>query len=183
MEYYKFTVDGKQFKPGYIIYVIRVCSEERECFYYVGQTGDRKHITARPPFRRLSGHLEELRKSTQNQLYKGIIERVLCIEINRDEKYSAEVKRKVSDFLEKSGVDMHVFSIKEFPESVETEKHKENVRYVEDIEKNLIQLVAKKLGDDVLLNKKRHKPSGDQSAKNIASEILDKISAELVKKI
>lgn len=183
MEYYKFSVEGKQFKPSYIIYVIRVCSDKGENFFYVGQTGDRNHITARPPFRRLSGHLDELNKSTQNQLYKGILEKILHVKTSRDEKYTAEIKRKVAIFLEKSGIDMHVFSIMDFPELVESNVHKENVRYIEDVEKNLIELVIKEIGEQALLNKKRHKPSGDKNSQKIASEIMAKIKGELVKKI
>lgn len=172
MEHYKFTIEGKQFKPSYIIYIIRVSSVDGGNYFYVGQTGDRKHITARPPFRRLAGHLDEINKSTQNQLYKGILEKILNIHVPKEEKYTKEIKRKVSGFLEESGIEMFVVSVKEFPKDIKEKEHKENVRHVEDIEKNVIKKFVEKFGSKCLLNKKYHEPSGNSDSSNVADAIF-----------
>ena len=78
---------------------------------------------------------------------------------------------------------MLVFSIMDFPESIESEIYKENVRHIENIEKNVIEMLVGKLGGHALLNKKLHKPDDDPKAKQIASEIFDQIKEELPNKI
>jgi hypothetical protein len=172
MDSYKITLNGRQFKKGYLIYVIRLTDGEGNTFYYIGQTGDRNHLTARPPFRRLAGHLEDQKSSTQNQLYKGIVEQILNLEINPNEKYSSEVKDKVSDYLENSTIEMEVFNVIDFPREIDREQHKINVRKVEDIEKNLVQMAINAAGKSRVLNKKVHSPSGDDSNSDVASKIF-----------
>ena len=60
------TVDGQLFRRQYLLYVLAV-DNNLDQFCYVGQTGDWKYITARPPFHRLAAHLEDSGRSTQNQ--------------------------------------------------------------------------------------------------------------------
>jgi len=47
-------LSGAQFRRAYLLYVIEICHEQ-ERYFYVGQTGDNRYITARPAFRRFQG--------------------------------------------------------------------------------------------------------------------------------
>lgn len=73
-----FTIElkGEQFRRGYLLYIIEI-RHNIDTFYYIGQTGDNHYVTARPAFRRLSGHFEDSGNSTQNQLYKYIASIIL----------------------------------------------------------------------------------------------------------
>ena len=107
MEYFKIQIAGNQFVQAYLIYIIEVLHPDYETHYYVGQTGDRDHRTARPAFRRLSGHLSDQGHSRENQLYRAIISRILGLEQPMTGKFDAEVKSQVSNFLKASTIEMH----------------------------------------------------------------------------
>ncbi len=64
------SLKSEWFKMGYYVYVV-VMTYRKQRYFYIGMTGDRKHITARSPFYRMSGHFM-LGKSTQNQIIKGL---------------------------------------------------------------------------------------------------------------
>lgn len=72
LEHTTISFKPEWFQSGYYVYVLTVKHEDKGTFYYVGQTGDRKHNSARSPFYRLMGHFSPY-KSTDNQLVKGII--------------------------------------------------------------------------------------------------------------
>lgn len=38
--------NSEWFKSGYYVYVLSISHMEKGMFYYIGQTGDRKHIAA-----------------------------------------------------------------------------------------------------------------------------------------
>ncbi len=61
------TLDGRVFRRQYLIYVIELINGS-EKYFYVGQTGDRKYTTARPPVRRFMGHLEDIGTSTPSKV-------------------------------------------------------------------------------------------------------------------
>ena len=63
------------FKVGYYVYIV-VIEYRNNNYYYVGMTGDRKYETARSPFYRMGGHLSQLQSSTQNQIIKGLKEKL-----------------------------------------------------------------------------------------------------------
>lgn len=66
------------FQSGYYVYVLTIKHKDKRTFYYVGQTGDRKHNSARSPFYRLMAHFSPY-TSTDNQLVKGIIGNSLIV--------------------------------------------------------------------------------------------------------
>ena len=76
MEKFSLKLEGQHFKRQYLLYIIEI-THGNDKHYYVGQTGDHNYTTARPAFRRLAGHLEDLGGSTQNQIYRFIAEIVL----------------------------------------------------------------------------------------------------------
>ena len=53
---------GTHFRRAYLLYAIEICHNQ-DRYFYIGQTGDNNYITARPPIRRLSGHLEDVGQS------------------------------------------------------------------------------------------------------------------------
>lgn len=63
-------LDPLWFVMGYYVYVV-VMKYEGSNRFYIGMIGDRKHLTARSPFYRMTGHFM-LGGSTQNQIIKGI---------------------------------------------------------------------------------------------------------------
>ncbi len=70
-----FGLTGELFRRRYLLYVVEL-SHSSSQYFYVGQTGDTRVITARPVFRRLAAHLED-RKSTQNQVYQYVAHEIL----------------------------------------------------------------------------------------------------------
>ena len=62
------------FKSAYYVYVLKIVHETKGHFFYIGQTGDRNHISARSPFYRLMGHYNtyNFSKGTDAQLVKGL---------------------------------------------------------------------------------------------------------------
>jgi len=151
MESYKIIIDGKeQFRNLYSIYIVEIESKGFDKYFYIGQTGDRAHKSARPPFYRLSGHLNTQEKSTENQIYKGIVEQIL--KLNWEKK--DEVKEKANNFLINSIITMTVYPIFEYKYNIESNLHKENRRKVEEIENLLLLRYIKKYGREYILNKK-----------------------------
>lgn len=71
-------LQGEQFRRAYLLYIVEIC-HGKEKYYYVGQTGDNRYITARPAFRRLAAHFEDTGNSTQNQVYRYIVGTILGI--------------------------------------------------------------------------------------------------------
>jgi hypothetical protein len=175
MDYYKISIAGKQFEKHYLIYIIQLRHQSKKTYYYVGQTGDRNYKTARPAFRRLAGHLEDQGYSTQNQLYKAIVEQILKKNPGAKKSFSNELKAEVSSYLVQSDIDMYVFPVLQFDECVDYGLHRQNVVYVENVEKFLIQKMIDRLGADKILNKKKDRPASIDNAEAVAEEILNMV--------
>jgi hypothetical protein len=151
MENYKIIIDGKkQFKNSYLIYIIEIEYNCIDKYFYIGQTGDRNHKSARPPFFRLSGHLNQQEKSTENQIYKGIVEQILKLDWNNKD----DLRIKVNNFLINSIITMTVFPIFDYNYEIEMNLHKNNRIKVEEIENLLISEYIKKYDRKKILNKK-----------------------------
>lgn len=123
------TLEGQHFRRQYLLYIIEIIHGS-DSHYYIGQTGALNYITARPAFRRLAGHLEDIGRSTQNQIYWYLAVRVSGIQETNGKMSSFDEKTKqaVEDFLVNSTIRMHVYSLQEFVPGIEPEKHLEIVR-------------------------------------------------------
>ena len=108
MVVYDLNLIGKeQLKSMYSIYIIVLKNEDSK-YFYIGQTGDRNHISARAPFLRLTGHLDKQKTSTQNQIYKGIMKKILKIE------YDENTYENVEDYFSNLKLTMYTFPIFDF---------------------------------------------------------------------
>ena len=127
------------FQSAYYVYVLTIEHNDKQTYYYVGQTGDRNHKSARSPFYRLMGHYNtyNFTKGTDAQLVKGLFNNNL---IKQPEDKS---KRVCVEEAIKSGaikITAKYFKIADFGEL----EHKSCVKMVEEIELKLIQLMKKK---------------------------------------
>lgn len=173
MNFFEINIEGKQFEKNYLIYIIKISHSKKGNFYYIGQTGDRHYRTARPAFRRLAGHLSDIGQSTENQVYRQIAEKILEQKIEKNKKFNDNVKNKVSDFLIDSKINMKVFPIIKFDPKIDQEKHIENRRYVENIEKILIEKMVNKNGLERILNKRILKSKSLKDTEKKATEIIE----------
>ena len=178
MDYFSIDIDGRQFRKSYLIYVVEIIHKNKGQFFYIGQTGDRNYLTARPAFRRLGGHFSDQGHSTENQVYRQIAVKVL--ELKGAEKratFSPTIKKAVSDFLVNSKTKMHVFPIRNFTDEITENQHKENREFVESIEKRVIHKIIDKFGENRILNKKiLHSGNLDnKTTKELTDEIIKKI--------
>jgi hypothetical protein len=148
---------GEQFKRTYLLYVIEVCHKE-DRYYYVGQTGDKNYRTARPAFRRLSGHLEDIGKSTQNQVYRYIAVKILgYTEAEKQETFDEKIKQGVEDFLVSSTIRMSIYKVQLFDPSISHSEHQTNVRRVASLENHVIKAFAN--SGKLLINKTNIEPT------------------------
>jgi hypothetical protein len=153
----RIELPGAQFRRAYLLYVIEVY-HDKERYFYVGQTGDNNYITARPAFRRLSGHLDDTGQSTQNQVYRYIATDILGYEeaVSKS-SFRQSVKQDVEDFLVDSTVLMHIYKVKPFEPDVSRDNH---LRVVKDVTltEQYVMLSFLEAGRS-LMNKKILKPS------------------------
>lgn len=104
------TIKGSDLESTYGVYIILIKdAKEKPTHYYVGQTGDAKHISARSAFYRIAAHLG-YSKSTQNQLFKGIKDH---LEIP-DDAESREVRKKVEAWLKDKTLEIHFYKTDDF---------------------------------------------------------------------
>ena len=130
---------GAQFRRAYLLYVIEICRNQ-ERYFYIGQTGDNSYITARPAFRRLSGHLEDTGQSTQNQVYRYIAVKILGYEEAESKAaFPEKMKQAVEDFLVGSTVRMHIYRAHPFDPFVSRANHLRTVKRVSLLEKFVIK--------------------------------------------
>ena len=129
------TIDGQLFRRQYLLYVIAL-DNKHEQFWYVGQTGDRKYITARPPIRRLTAHFEDTGQSTQNQIYRHIASKSLCLPegSRREGAFSESLKQAVEDYLVDSTIRMQVYCLEPLRPGIDRDKHLKIVKRVTDFE-------------------------------------------------
>ena len=175
MEYFKIQIAGNQFAQAYLIYIIEVHHPDHETHYYLGQTGDRNHKTARPAFRRLGGHLSDQGHSTENQLYRAIASKILGLKNPSRGKFEAEFKSRVSHFLRESTIEMHAFPLREFQEDCTPELHIENREFIEAVENEIIHRLKTQFGDSKLMNKRTYKPNNEPKYDNLTDEIFYRI--------
>jgi len=141
MEKITLKLEGHHFKRQYLLYIIEI-SHGNDKHYYIGQTGDHNYTTARPAFRRLAGHLEDLGGSTQNQIYRYIAEIVLEFSEagQKNSKFDEKIKQAVEEFLVDSTITMHIYPLQPFSPGIEKDRHLEIVRKVSLFEKIVINL-------------------------------------------
>jgi hypothetical protein len=137
-----FELTGEHFRRRYSLYVIEL-SHEGNQYFYVGQTGDTRVITARPVFRRLAAHFED-RKSTQNQLYQYVAHDILKCPEDEGKKraFTERTRQAVEECLVKSNIRMYVYHLEPFL-STTAEEHKKRRRKTQKIEKQVIDIFHK----------------------------------------
>jgi hypothetical protein len=135
-------LEGKHFQRQYLLYIVEI-THGNDKYYYVGQTGDNNYITARPAFRRLAGHLEDVGRSTQNQIYRYLAVEILGISeaARKDSTFDEKIKQAVEDYLVGSTVKMYVYSLQPFIPDIEHSQHLKIVRRVTLFEKIVIGLL------------------------------------------
>jgi hypothetical protein len=172
MEKITLKLEGHHFKRQYLLYIVEI-SHENDKHYYVGQTGDHNYTTARPAFRRLAGHLEDLGGSTQNQIYRYIAEIVLGFSEagQKNSKFDEKIKLAVEEYLVDSTITMHVYPLQPFSPGIEKDQHLEIVRKVSLFEKMVINLFN--INNKRIANKKLTLP--EKGAECPYPRILDEI--------
>jgi len=136
------TLEGKHFQRQYLLYILEI-THGNDKYYYIGQTGDNKYTTARPAFRRLAGHLEDVGRSTQNQIYRYLAVEVLGISeaAKKDSTFDEKIKQAVEDYLVGSTVKMYVYPLQPFIPGIEHSQHLKIVRRATLFEKIVINLL------------------------------------------
>lgn len=71
IKHIEISFNSEWFQSCYSVYVLTIKHKGNE-YYYIGQTGDRKHVSARSPFYRLMGHYSPY-QGTDTQLVKGLL--------------------------------------------------------------------------------------------------------------
>ncbi|MCC6701918.1 MAG: hypothetical protein IT221_10370 [Fluviicola sp.] len=129
------TIKGSDLVSTYGVYIILIKdASDKPTHYYVGQTGDAKHISARSAFYRMAAHLG-YSTSTQNQLFKAI-KKLLLI---KDDLDNREVRKQVEAWLKDKTLEIRFFKTAdfeflqegkdEFPENykIHTDKRQETI--------------------------------------------------------
>jgi hypothetical protein len=160
MENFKITLEGNYLKSVYCVYIIELQHQSDEPLFYIGQTGDNAHKTARPAFRRLVGHLDNLNSSTQNQIYKHIAKKLLG---KRDTslKYTSTEKAIIEKYFSESVLTMHVYPLENFDYDSTKEEHKRKRQSAQSFEKQVIQLFIKNEKKLQLMNKQIVSPKNN----------------------
>jgi hypothetical protein len=148
MKMQKIQLQGSYFKSSFSVYVVEIKNKQFGRLFYVGQTGDAKHFTARSPFYRMGGHFE-YSTSTQNQIFKGVSKKLGLAQASDNR----EIRKKVEAFLLASEVNYYVFPVKEFSyDNEDKSKHNSKRRVTLVIETFLLKRFSEIYGD-ALLNK------------------------------
>ena len=171
----KIKIEGAALASAYSVYIITVSYATKK-YYYIGQTGDGHYITARPPFRRLVGHLENKNNSTQNQIYKFIAHEVLNIK-KRENKvdFTLREKEAIEQILTQSTIEMIEYKLETFDFHASKQIHTEKRRKVLEFEKQVIQLFIN--GGKLLINKSKYTPKSAIITYNKAYSDIRKIFA------
>ena len=176
-DFFKIEIDGRQFKTAYLVYIVKLTSQSRGPFYYVGQTGDRNYMTARPAFRRLAGHFSDQGYSTENQIYRQIAVKILGIDAaSAKQTFDQQTKDTVSDFLSSCKIEMFVHPLANFLSNADLDSHKSNRQLTEKIENELINYFIQQFGKERLLNKKLPKSEALQFD-HITTDIINYINS------
>ena len=145
-------LSGKHFKRQYLLYIVQLINKNDE-YYYVGQTGDTRVITARPVFRRLAAHLED-RKSTQNQVYQYIAHNILNVPENEGKKiaFTEKTRQKIEEYLIDCTMKMYAYHLEPFTSEISSDEHHARRRNTLKMEKLVIRALHKN-GKKVMNNK------------------------------
>lgn len=156
------------FHSGYYVYVITV-EQAGAQRYYIGQTGDRNHLSSRSPFYRLWGHFNPYR-STDSQLFEYL--HGALSEFPDKSSRRLKVERALADGIIKVKADY--FKIDDLPETLDKAVHKIRRKQVEDIELLIIQALPK----DQLINKnlKTGIAIDNDKAREYAQKILNHLN-------
>ncbi len=143
---------GEHFRRRYLLYIVEI-SHGRSMYFYVGQTGDTRVITARPVFRRLAAHLEN-RKSTQNQVYQYVAHDILKFPEDEGNKtaFTEGARQAVEKYLVKSNIKMYAYYLERFQSTFTPEEHKKRRRKTQKM-KNQVIAVFRENGRE-LINKR-----------------------------
>ena len=164
--------NAEWFQSGYFVYVISVKHDSKGTYYYIGQTGDRFHQSARSPFYRLWGHYNPYNQNsgTDAQLFKSILK---LLPKNDEVSNRIKVERAVNS--KEIEIKADYFKIKDIADNVGKEEHKQNRLLTEDIETILIQKFNENAN---ILNHKKEIGSSkiptNVEAIKIAEEIFEK---------
>lgn len=173
MKHYTLNIPGELLQEAYSLYVIVIQHKEEGPFFYIGQTGNRAHKSARAIFRRLSGHFDDQGHSTQNQIYRSIAIKLFGDSLKAKKVFPDHIKQAVSNFLVKCQINVHSFPISEYQFDIKDEQHKYQRKQVENLEKALILALV----DLPLLNLKIPKKHLTllEEEQAIIQQVLDKI--------
>lgn len=130
------TLDPSWFEMGYYVYIV-VITNQRQHYFYVGMTGDRKHLTARSPFYRMSGHFSLSKKSTENQIVRFLRKKWP----NTDP----------SNLLSKLRIKYYAYPMASFVNG-DTLKHHQKRKFAEMIEACLIKQLKETFGRESVVN-------------------------------
>lgn len=165
----KINFKPEWFQSGYFVYIITIIHKDRGLFYYIGQTGDRKHISARSPFYRLIAHLRPY-KSTDNQLANGLITHHLVIPTKEK-----SLRVCIEEAFTENTIEVYAdyFKINDF----DSKQHRIKTKFVESIEQSIIINMNNK-GKRLFNNPKKYslnKIEISPEAKKIAVQIIKSI--------
>lgn len=172
----KIEFNSEWFQSGYFVYVLVIEHKDNPTFYYIGQTGDRNHHSARSPFYRLMGHFNpyNLKTGTDAQLVKGLIKHKL-IEVSEGESVRVAIERAISSNEIK--ITAHYFKIFDF----DSEDHKKRRNHTEDIETCLIQMFCKTSTTCVFNEKESRNDTARQNKKAI--DMAEQIYSQLISQL
>jgi hypothetical protein len=166
--------NAEWFQSGYFVYVISVKHNNTDTYYYIGQTGDRFHQSARSPFYRLWGHYNPYnqKSGTDAQLFKGILKLLP----NNDE-VSNRIKVEKAINSKEIEIKADYFKIKDFTEEIGEKEHKQNRLLTENIETILIKKINEisTVLNDTSKIRSSKKPTNEEANK-IANEIFEKFA-------
>lgn len=163
--------NAEWFESCYSVYVLTI-KKGVEVFYYIGQTGDRKHISARSPFYRLMGHYSPY-QGTDTQLVRGLIKNNL---INIMEGKSLRVCLEEAFYNKHVEVKADYFKVDDFDGT----KHSTKRILVEQVEQVIINyfLQNKKIVFNKIKYNNIERAKANTSAINIATKITNIISLQ-----
>lgn len=167
------TIPGAFFRSGYAVYMVEIAHRPTaQTYYYLGQTGDAAHRTARAPFYRMSGHFDYGRHSTQNQIFRGLC-KVLGVEEDPENQ-----REKIEAFLAEAVVRYHVFRLHDFSYQSDKAEHRKRRHTTLAVETALIRKFKERHGHAILNSKStslKREPTETEEAQ------IDQIMNELTK--
>ncbi|HBX51696.1 MAG: hypothetical protein A2275_17025 [Bacteroidetes bacterium RIFOXYA12_FULL_35_11] len=144
-------IKGKTLESAYSVYIVVVYYGSKK-YFYIGQTGDTKAISARSPFYRISAHLSYYAKSSQNQIFEGMADLL-------GKTYSD--RESMENILKESTIQIHSFPVIAFSyktkEANDLDTHHNHRKIVLKIEKAAIKWLAKHKKEHFILNKNYNK--------------------------